>query len=107
MPIDIINGQNGVIIFIEAAVDPVGHEERTKDSTNENYNKDLRSENPVEAFPSEAFDEIITCRSRFMEVRNKARSSELHKYFALHQYDRRSKKDVYALAPARIVRRWL
>ena len=85
----------------------MGYEERTKDSTNENYNEDLRSENPVEAFPSEACDKIITCRSRFMLVRNKARSSELHMYFALHQYERRSEKDVNALASARIVRRSL
>ena len=71
MAVDIIDGQNEVIVFIEAAMDPVGREDRTKDSTNENYDEDLRSENPVEAFTSEACDEIITFRSRFMVVRNR------------------------------------
>jgi hypothetical protein len=76
---DIIDGQNGITIFIKAAVDLVGHEDRTKDITNENYDENLCSENSLEAFLSEARDEIITCRSRLTVVRNRARSSNLHK----------------------------
>ena len=59
---NIIDRQNVITIFLEAAVDPVGLEDK----------------------------------SRFRVVRNRARSSKLYKYFALHQYDRRSKKDVNA-----------
>ena len=58
--------------MIEAAVDPVGHEDRTKDLTNENYDEKLRRENSVKAFPSEARDEIITRRSRLTVVHNNA-----------------------------------
>ena len=47
---NIIDRQNVITIFLEAAVDPVGLLDRTKDSTNENYDEDLCSENPVEAF---------------------------------------------------------
>ena len=85
MAFNIIDWQNVITLFIEAAVDPVGREDRTKDSTNENYNEEIRSQNSVEAFPSKTRDEIITCKSRFMVVSNSTRSSELYKYFALHQ----------------------
>ena len=101
MAFNIIDWQNVITIFIEAAVDPVGLEDRTKDSTNENYDEDIPSENSVWAFPSETRDEIITCKSRFMVVHNRAPSSELYKYYAHHWYNRRSKKYVNALAPAR------
>ena len=69
---DTIDGKNVITIFIEAAMDPVGHEDRTKDLTNENYDEKLRSKNSVKAFPSEARDEIITRRSRLTVVHNNA-----------------------------------
>ena len=35
---------NEITSFIEAAVEPVGREDRTKDLTSENYNENLLSE---------------------------------------------------------------
>ena len=72
MAFDIINRQNGIAIFIKVAVDPMGDEDRTKD-------ENLCSENSLEAFLSEARDEIITCRSRLLVDCNIARSRDLHK----------------------------
>ena len=51
MAFDNIDGQNVITIIIEAAVDPVGREDRTRVSTNENYDEDLHSENPVRLSP--------------------------------------------------------
>ena len=72
MAFDTIDRQNVVTIFIEAAVDPVGREDRTKDLNSEKYDENLRSKNSVEVLSKEARDETINCRSRLMVVRNKA-----------------------------------
>ena len=76
----IMDEQNVITIFIEAAVDLVGRYDRTKNVTSKNYDKKLRSENSTETFSSEAHDEIITRRSRITVIRDRA---ELHKYLAL------------------------
>ena len=50
---DTINVQNVIIIFIEAAVDPSGREDGTKDLTNKNYSR-LSPVRPVtKASPAE------------------------------------------------------
>ena len=57
MAFDTIDRQNMIIIFAEAALDPVGHEDRTKDPTSENYDENLLSETSTETFFSEDCDE--------------------------------------------------
>ena len=64
MAFDTIDRPYAITIFVEAAVDPVGREDRTKDLTSENYNENLLSEDCARTFSSEDRDEIITCRSR-------------------------------------------
>ena len=59
-------------IFIEAAVDPVGGEDRTKDLSSEKYNENLRSKISVNTLSKEACDETINRRSRLLVVHNKA-----------------------------------
>ena len=46
-----------IIIFVEAAVDPAGREDRTKDSTSENYNENLLSKTSAETLSSEDCDD--------------------------------------------------
>ena len=52
-------------IFIEAAVDPVGREDRTRDLNSEKYDENLRSENSVKVLSKEARAETITCVNKF------------------------------------------
>ena len=54
MAFDTIDRQNATTIFVEAAVDPVGHEDRTKDFT---------SKNCAKIFSSEDRDKIITAEA--------------------------------------------
>ena len=61
MALDNIDGQNVIIIFIEAAEDPVGPEDRTKDPTSENYNENLLSETSAETLSSEDCEEELNC----------------------------------------------
>ena len=72
LDVDTIDGQNVIIFFIEAAMDPVGREDRTRDLNSEKYNTNLRRENSVEILSKEACDKTINCRSRLMVVYNKA-----------------------------------
>ena len=44
--------QNVVIIFVEAFMDPVGREDRTKYLTSENYDENLLSETSAETLSS-------------------------------------------------------
>ena len=48
---------NTITIFIEATVDPVGREDRTKNLTSENNDENLLSENPAKTFSREDCDE--------------------------------------------------
>ena len=57
MVFDTINRQNVITIFVEAAVDPVGREDRTKDFTSENYDENLCNETSAETLSSEDCDE--------------------------------------------------
>ena len=63
MALDTIDRQNAITIFIEAAVDPVGCEDRTNDLTSENYDENLLSENCAKTFSSEDRDKIITAEA--------------------------------------------
>ena len=53
MAFNIIIRQNTIIIFVEAVMDPVGHEDRTKALTSENYDEKLFSETSAETISSE------------------------------------------------------
>ena len=53
MAADTIDKQNTITAFIEAAVDPVGREDRTKDLTSENQDENLLSENSANTFSGE------------------------------------------------------
>ena len=53
MAVDTIDKQNTITSFIEAAVDPVGREDRTKDLTSENHDENLLSENSANTLSGE------------------------------------------------------
>ena len=62
MDVDIIDGQNIIISFIEA---PIGGEDRTKDLSSEKLDENLCSENSVKILSKEVCDETITCGNKF------------------------------------------
>ena len=54
-----IDRQNAIITFVEAVVDPVGREDRVKDLTIKNYDKNLLSETSAETPSSEDCEEEL------------------------------------------------
>ena len=60
----IIDRPDVITNFAEAAVDPVGREDRNEDHTSDNYDENLLSKDCAKTFSSEDRDEIITRRSR-------------------------------------------
>ena len=60
MAFDIIHKLYVTAIFIEAAVDPVGHKDRTEDLTSKNYDENIRCENSVEITSGKGRDEEET-----------------------------------------------
>ena len=61
MAVDTINRLNTFTTFIEAAVDPVGREDRVGDLTIKNYNENPLSETSVKALSSEDCEEELNC----------------------------------------------
>ena len=61
MAFDTIDRQNVIINLVEAVVDPVGREDRTKDPTSENYDENLHSETSAETLSSEDCEEELHC----------------------------------------------
>ena len=61
MAFDTIDRPYAITIFVEAAVDPVGREDRTKDLTSENYDENLHSETSAETLSSEDCEEELHC----------------------------------------------
>ena len=65
MAVDTINRLNTFTTFIEAAVDPVGREDMTRDLNSEKYDENLRSKNSVEVLSKKARAETNTCGNKF------------------------------------------
>jgi hypothetical protein len=65
--VNIIDGQNVITSFIEAAMDLVGHEDRTKDLSSKKYDENLRSVNSVKVLSNEACDEEGPPRDNWVE----------------------------------------
>ena len=61
MAFDTIDRQNVIINLVEAVVDPVGREDRTKDPTSEKYDENLHSETSAETLSSEDCEEEPHC----------------------------------------------
>ena len=54
-----IDRQNAIITFVEAVMDPVGREDRVKDLTIKNYDKNLLSKTSAETPSSEDWEEEL------------------------------------------------
>ena len=75
---DTFDRLNVITIFIEATVDPVGREDRTKDLTSENHNDNLLSENSTKTLSGEDRDkeefnchwvaDTRLCKTRIAEI---------------------------------------